>query len=653
VTNRRQDIQCLRGIAVVAVVLFHALDNWFPNGYLGVDVFFVVSGFVVTPLLVRIVEVDTAWSVLRRLGAFIARRIRRLVPALGVMLAGTALLMLFLAPVGARQAEAAKLGLAALIIRANVGAYRIAGNYFHHVPNPLIHTWSLSVEEQIYLLLPIVGAIAARGLRGRSPASILGVVLAIATVGSLATTLAPLVPIGAAVSESRDGAVWLFYATTSRIWEFGLGGLAVLIGRPPVTRWSSAVATAAVAALVILLFLPIGVSWPFPAPEALVAGLACVALVAAHGAEQWSRVTALAWLGDRSYSIYLWHMPMIVIALNSPAIGSRRGGAGLILGALFATVAAGDLSYRRIEQRFRDPALPDAPRVGLLRIVATFIAVPALALGMLGWAARNHFWGLNDHRPPLPLAWNIDSACQRLSAPSPSPCWYGTAKEPTALLVGDSHAASFSDTFVDAAEEVGLRAGVMTYAFCPLLLREAMPAGGPASAASILGPECARHNAAVLDLIGQRSPRVLVVSARSAEGYGLLFGGDGPAFFRAWTDASLERARHAVDQMVVIGPVAEFPDVNLGTTLFQQQRDIRPLAREHLPQAPFEDDRRLSILAARLNAIYLSTLSLMCDGPSCSYEHYVDETHLGLDAARVLKPMLARSLAGARTESSK
>ena len=152
----RKDIQALRGIAVIAVVLFHARESSFKLGFLGVDVFFIISGFVVMPLILRIFENTTRpLDVLQNLLSFYKRRFFRLIPALGVTLSISAPLILFLGNVGDHQ-RFARQGIATLLLIGNIGAFKYSGNYFSPNPNPLIHTWSLSVEEQIYLILPVL-----------------------------------------------------------------------------------------------------------------------------------------------------------------------------------------------------------------------------------------------------------------------------------------------------------------------------------------------------------------------------------------------------------------------------------------------------------------------------------------------------------------
>ena len=155
-TKYRQDIQVLRGLAVLAVVVFHANETLFPLGYLGVDIFFVISGFVVTPLILRIFsEYEGGESRSSNIRLFYRRRFYRLAPALAVTLIFSVVSIFLFAPISIHE-RFARQGIATLLLAGNLGAYRYSGNYFSPDPNPLVHTWSLSVEEQIYVFLPLL-----------------------------------------------------------------------------------------------------------------------------------------------------------------------------------------------------------------------------------------------------------------------------------------------------------------------------------------------------------------------------------------------------------------------------------------------------------------------------------------------------------------
>ena len=150
----RKDIQVLRGLAVISVVLFHINKNFFSLGYLGVDVFFVISGFVVTPLILRIFnEQPNQKQKIYTLKDFYVGRFYRLAPALASTIIISGFMIILLNPFNNQQSFARQ-AISALVLIGNFAAYKYAGDYFSSDPNPLVHTWSLSVEEQIYLILP-------------------------------------------------------------------------------------------------------------------------------------------------------------------------------------------------------------------------------------------------------------------------------------------------------------------------------------------------------------------------------------------------------------------------------------------------------------------------------------------------------------------
>lgn len=288
--HRRADIQGLRALAVLVVVAFHA-GLPVRGGFTGVDCFFVISGFVITAMLRR------EWEETGRLSlpSFYLRRFKRLAPALSVVVGFTMLASaLVLSPLGPQE-NVAKTGFGALFFVANWVISSTTGGYFDQPAgaNPLLHTWSLSVEEQFYFVFPALLYLGLRLRRAWLP-------VAVATAASLAGALA----LGG------------FYATPARAWEFGVGALLtfVRIRSPRVAL----VAAAAGGELLLLSLGLIGSGTPFPSAWTLLPVAATALLILAGGAANpLSRLLAmrpLAAIGDRSYSIYLWHWPLIVFA---------------------------------------------------------------------------------------------------------------------------------------------------------------------------------------------------------------------------------------------------------------------------------------------------------------------------------------------------
>ena len=311
----RRDIQVLRGLAVLAVVLFHAKESYFPLGYLGVDVFFVISGFVVTPLILRIfTDQVNGEGRLSSLKIFYKRRFYRLAPALAVTLAISAVSIFLLGPINDYQ-RFARQGIATLLLVGNLGAYTYSGDYFSSNPNPLVHTWSLSVEEQIYIFLPLILMIILHNSRSlkKITAVALGVISALSFVSFLfPTILEPLYSRAGIALASQ----FSFYSPTDRIWQFTLGGLVFLLldrYQNYIREIPKSIHLLTVIAVVMILFGPVHMNLKV---SSILASLFAVIVILFKSLDVLpnSLIQRLVWVGDRSYSIYLVHMPLIYLA---------------------------------------------------------------------------------------------------------------------------------------------------------------------------------------------------------------------------------------------------------------------------------------------------------------------------------------------------
>ena len=356
-TKYRRDIQVLRGLAVLAVVLFHANEHYFPLGYLGVDVFFVISGFVVTPLMLRVfVDQTNLKARLSSLRFFYKRRFYRLAPALAVTLVISAISIFLLGPI-ADHPRFARQGIATLLLMGNAGAYKYSGDYFSPNPNPLVHTWSLAVEEQIYLFLPLFLMIIL--YKRSSLNKTTGLVLAAITGMSFSSFIFPAIlqPLYS-VAEIAIISQFSFYSPIDRIWQFTFGGLVFLFfdqfpgKRKKITRYIQLVT---LIAGVTILFGPFHLELKV---SSILATLFAAMVIVFKSLEVIPDFLTkkLSWIGDRSYSIYLLHMPLIYIAKYSPV--TQFGGAeNRIIQttiAVAASILLGALSYSRIENKYRN-----------------------------------------------------------------------------------------------------------------------------------------------------------------------------------------------------------------------------------------------------------------------------------------------------------
>ncbi len=347
--RRRLDVQGLRAIAVLAVVAFHA-DLPLPGGYVGVDMFFVISGFVIAGVLQH--EWQRTGSISFR--RFYLRRFKRLTPALSAMIVVTVALSLALLPPFDRQLAVGRTALGALGFVANWVIAREAGDYFapDASTNPLLHTWSLSVEEQFYFVFPVLVFLAWKcksTLSSRLPWA--GLFVAALTLTSMASIR------GSAV-DLLSGTWWIgYYSPLNRAWEFGVGALiALVIPQSAVPRkWLANLAALTGVVLILLALNLITPATPYPGKATLlpVLGTALLIVAGSLGPNIVSRAlsaTPLTYCGDRSYSIYLWHWPFIAFAAVLWPFSHWTPAAAALV-SLFPAWA----SYRWIESPLRDP----------------------------------------------------------------------------------------------------------------------------------------------------------------------------------------------------------------------------------------------------------------------------------------------------------
>ncbi|MEA2126057.1 MAG: hypothetical protein QOI80_2839, partial [Solirubrobacteraceae bacterium] len=373
--RRRQDVQGLRAIAVLYVVVFHAGLPW-DGGFTGVDVFFVISGFVITGVLAREQHATGRLDLWR----FYSRRVKRLLPALAVMLVAVSILGVVAAPVGG-VTNGTGTGIFAALFSANLYVYRLSTGYFDldSELNPLLHTWTLGVEEQLYVgfsLLLLASWALARRRGGDGRAIVLGAVAAV-TVGSFAVALAAPEKLA-------------FYGSPARAWEVGVGALIALLA-----VWIRRLPARAAAALGVLGAAALALTGPLvgegsgtPAVSVLlpVAGTCALLAAGTSAATVTTRLLSwspLVWIGDVSYSWYLWHWPLIVFAT---ALWPSDGSGPAAVAAAVSLLPAW-LSYRYVENPIRFNPRIQGRRV--LALAATCVVVPIVACG--GWRAVNSY----------------------------------------------------------------------------------------------------------------------------------------------------------------------------------------------------------------------------------------------------------------------
>lgn len=586
----RPDIEGLRGVAVLAVVAYHA--GFLPGGFIGVDVFFVLSGFLITGLLWREVEHTAGID----LAAFYLRRVRRLLPASLLVLVVTAGLAAFVLP--PLQAEPALKDAAAA--GAYVSNYRFAAGGTAYLdtptsPSPVQHYWSLSVEEQFYVVWPVLILLlvgTARLLRV-SRVGFTVFVLSLVGVGSFALS----------VRLTASSQPWAFFSLPTRAWELVAGGLlgiaATRLGRIP--SWVAGLAGWTGLAAVGWSAWSFGASTAFPGTIAAIPVLGTVGVVMAgavaprRGLAGLLAIRPLQAVGRVSYSWYLWHWPVLVLA--EAAAGRTLSATERIVLAV-GSLGPAILSLQLVENPIRFSHAWAARPVrgvawGLAGSAAAVVAVlvfgsalPRLDGGAAAagselapdptgnavsasLAAQVHealAGGATVQRVPSNLRPSLRGARRDKAAPFVDGCnnaftdatvrrcvYRNAPNRPSVVAFGDSHAAQWHPALAAAAGTLDWRLTILTKAVCP---PQELAVFSPVLKRQFT--ECTTWRARALARIEAERPDVVVVGV--ARHYGPEYRFD--VFGEAWVTsmaALVERLQRAGSKVVVLSPTPKPP----------------------------------------------------------------------------------------------
>ena len=645
----RPDIDGLRAVAIVPVVLFHAGVPGFSGGYVGVDVFFVISGFLITGILRH--EIDAG---VFTLAGFYERRVRRLLPALfAMMLVTSAVSVGLLLPPDLLDFGTSV--LATVFFASNVLFWQQSG-YFGPAAEeiPLLHTWSLAVEEQFYILYPLFLVLIARRCERRY-------VPATAVVTTLAFALGLLL-----VQSDRDAA---FYLAPPRAWELGFGALLALgvPATPRRQRLRDAAALAGVFAIAWSVFA-YSKSTRFPGAAALLPCVGTAALLWAGigGHNVVGRVLStrpLVLVGLVSYSLYLWHWPML--ALGRYYAVRPLTPAETTVALAVASVAA-IVSWRYVERPFRGRSgLWHRRRLFLAALVAAgvFTAAGAGLVMAGGWPQRvapdvlRLLAAAHDRRPHDWSCSNVEPAAIR--AGDLCRLGAGTASRPTFIVWGDSHGRVLADPIGAAASRAGAAGWLAVHTGCAPLLGVRR---------SDRDDDCGEFNSAALDLV-RRSPDIVDVVLVGrwgllAEGtrYGQESGGDAflvegdahaatPEHNRRIFERSLRRtvtSLLALDKRVwIVGSIPEVgwdvPSVLARSARFGHAPPPPPSLAQYQRRQDFAL-ATLRRLDASENVTVLWPHARLCHGMVCDIMRdgrptYFDGHHLTLHGAAPLEAM--------------
>lgn len=524
----RPDVEGLRAVAVGAVLLYHAGLPFAPGGYVGVDVFFVISGFLITGLLLSEIERTGTVSLVR----FYSRRAKRLLPMTVVVL-GTvvALSWLLLSPL--RMGE---VSLDVVTAGLYVINWRLAGQAVDYFAvglqtSPVQHFWSLAIEEQFYIVWPTLLLIVAWGCRRA------GQSLRLALAGVLATVAVASFVYGVYLTEQQAGAA--YFSTLTRGWELALGGVLALLAtsRLRTPRWVAAALAWAGLGAILWAVVRFGEDTLFPGTAALMPTLGTAAIiVAGFGSLSTApmRLLTLApvrHVGRISYSWYLWHWPVLVFAAAKWGDLSPLEGLAVVAISYIPTI----LTHHLIENPFlRSPTLNFYPRKALaLGGVCTITSVILGAMLLvttpdvqtkprdqaLGATALDEGYTLQKSAKavrPSPKDASEDRARMdgdgcHVDTPDTEvlECVYGNASsKTTVVLFGDSHAMHYFPALDELAHERNWRLVALTKSSCP-----------PARVHVYNGTlrreyaECDAWRAAVMERIAREDPDMIVTSS--------------------------------------------------------------------------------------------------------------------------------------------
>lgn len=611
----RADIDGLRALAILPVLLFHLGVPGLPGGFVGVDIFFVISGFVITRGLWA--DLDTGRF---SLGSFYERRVRRLLPALGATLAVTTLAawLILLPPSLIHYSQS----LAASAVSAANLFLWVGSSYF--APDarqiPLMHLWSLAVEEQFYLLLPLLLAAGHRRFRRACGPALLAVALI-----SFALNLA-LLPIAPSAT---------FFLLPTRLWELLAGALLALYPVRAGPGWWRHAAAAAGVALIALPVLYYNELTPFPGIAALPPVLGAAALILAgsfqgdsHRATPITRLLAyplLVFVGRISYPLYLVHWPIIVLIRE---VTMREPSGATIAAMIAASVALAWAIQRWVEQPLRHAK---ADRRTVLRVATILLLMTAL-VGVLGVATRgapgrlalpatqslltDAHWGKGQcffEGGADPLVWR-EVPCTRVRAAGPK-----------VLLWGDSFAAHYVPGLEANAGNVAATIVQYTAAACTPLLDT-----------SGMTPTCRAFNAHLLDVVRQGRFTHVIIAARwqnwQARGFDAL-------------PATIAALREAGASVTVIGQSPLFAaDVQ---TIAYRTDATGPDADRRTASWPIAVNRGINqaLRRAASRAHFVDPIAILCGGDSCPYKAgpsflFADDGHFSAVGSSRAVPLL-------------
>ena len=493
-TKKITQIQGLRALAALLVTFFHA--KWVSGGFIGVDIFYVISGFLITGLLLR--EIERTGTI--NFKEFYARRFKRLLPTSFFVLTITAIASWLLVPATMRSSLGRDIVAASLYISNYLFAWWQADyQNLDATPSPVIHYWSLAVEEQFYLLWPLLILsffIIAIRLKNKV---VLTYLVGITTLISFIFS----------IYQTETSPIWAFYSLPTRAWELGLGALLVLI--PPI-KARKLVGLVGFLLLIVSAFV-FDESTAFPGTNAIFPVLGTVLLIGTINS--WppflndianSRISQ--WLGEISYPLYLWHWPLLVLPSTYLArtLEIHERFIAIVLTVIFA-----HFTHRLVEEPFRHKKLKSDATFKSTSFVTAFSVLLGVVI-MFTSSDKIDVSGIKgsvslSQIKARPLVYE-DGCHANYAQTISNKCEYANLNsDKTMLLYGDSHAAQWFPALVEIAQRSGYKLVSLTKSACPAVETVRLSQG------AFKMSKCAQWRKNSINRIQEIKPDVLIMSS--------------------------------------------------------------------------------------------------------------------------------------------
>jgi peptidoglycan/LPS O-acetylase OafA/YrhL len=679
----RPDIEGLRAIAVGLVLVFHAYGTPFSGGFVGVDVFFVISGFLITDILMREHSKTGRVSIL----GFYGRRARRILPASALVVVATVIASYYFLGflTGNDVAAAAKW---TAVFAANIHFGFVGTDYFGSrlPPSPLLHMWSLGVEEQFYVVWPalfLILVLIARGAHHRRA-------VAVSLVAIIAASFAW------SVFQTAADPAWAYFSPVTRTCELGLGALIAVLGpainRKLKPRWAAEVIAscglAGIAGSAVLL----NSSTPYPGAVIAWPVISTALLIAAGCTdirtfvERCLSLRPMRWCGARSYSLYLWHWPILTIAAQYSV---RHLSGWQTTGLLLLTIVASTLTYRLVENPVRRAQSLTA-RPGLsLALGAALIAI-TIALAQCFIVHNGGTWNLFESTDltktsgasprstggcPSPACSDIlaqvesgaktdtippdltpsladavadlrvpdGGRCLQLPIswlnPDRQPCIFDTgapANAPMIILIGDSQAVMWSRTVNSIAKQLAYRFGLVSHAGChmPMTTFDTTTEG-------VTDVQCREWKNAAIDWMKRQDPAVVLVASGNHTGIKGAAYADGYA-------AVLKQMQGPGRKLFVMGDVPLLSQ-DPPRCLAAHPSSALKCATKTATAAPADEQQAALDGAHQAGAGYVNLTPWLCTADLCPaivghYAAYQDQFHITGTYAQALMPLVEHAI---------